>query len=738
MFKSKALITILILATLLRFIGLMPNISHSDEGYVQDISWNLVNNIVTHGDFNPHSFKYGTWAYYLQAIVAAPVLGTVYFAEVANTSLSSSFTSRPLDFNSFFNEAVRKYERILVAFGRGETAFFGVASVLVLYLIGKKLFGERMGLLSALIFAIAPLHVRDSHYITTDVLFVFFTLLAFLFSIDMIQKKRFRDFVLTGFFVGFSLTIRYFPLALLTYPFAILLSFEKRRIWFAKILVSMVFIAIGVFMGLPFLFLDHNGPTLLMQDLTKYALPWYSTSISNYVISTVSSLLSGGKQAMPQISMLYTTPDSFRFVHIGWVLFNAYGLLPTAATLIGVALMLFKSFKKSLLLVIIPFFNFIYISAFIPATYERLNIPMLPFMAVFAAFSLNYIYEKRARLIFVGVLVLVTLQPLLKSSAASIACSKKTVQYQSVDWMAAHILPSAKIGYVTMVSSPPTTYAKWFALEPGRDVSLEEAARNGLDHSFVNGARLDYISYPFFNKFVVPPAKLYENYYYSLVLSEYNSRAQLLGKVDKPWMCDIQRIYYYKLTSKFKEGTRMIKNNIDNWQIKNVDTTGRATIDLNTKKYQQSSYQLVPPRISSENIPVEKNKIYTFSVKLKTDKNIDKLKSPFVIVRLDYYSNSKSGKLKNDLNNLVLLIKEGPTPMYFEKKRIQNKDVYFDTDYPGKIVALSPVAKLNEKWQKVSIIATAPEGVDFAVLSVQPISTDPTTIYIDDALMLSE
>lgn len=733
MFKSKLLILILVLATLLRFIGLMPNIAHSDEGYVQDISWGLINNIVTHGDFNPHSFKYGTWEYYLQAAVAAPVLGIAYFGEVANTKISSSFASKSLDFNSFFNEAVRKYERILVAFGRGETAFFGVASVFVLYLIGKKLFGEKIGLLSALIFAIAPLHVRDSHYITTDVLFVFFTLLAFLFSVDMIQKKRFRDFILAGFFAGFSLTIRYFPLALLAYPIAILFSFENKKVWFLKVLISVVFIAVGVFIGLPYLFLDPHGPTLLMQDLTKYALPWYSTSISTYAISIVTYLISHGKQAMPEISMLYPRPDSFRFVHIGWILFNAFGLLPTLATLVGVVLMLFKSFKKSLLLLIIPLFNFIYISAFIPATYERLNIPMLPFMAVFAAFFVDMIQEKKGKLIFLTVLVLIILQPLFKSSAASIACSKKTVQYQSVDWMAAHILPSAKIGYVTMVSSPPTNYAKWFALEPGRDTSLEEALKNNLDHSFVNGARLDYISYPFFNKFIVPPAKLYENYYYSLVLSEYDSRAQLLGKLDKPWMCDIQRIYYYKLPEKFKERTKLVKGDINNWQIKNVDTTGQATIDLSRKKYQQSSYQLVPPRISSENIPITKGKTYTFSVRLRTEKDTDKLKLPLVIARLDYYSNSKSGKLKNDLNNLVLLIKEGPTPMYFEKKRMQNKDVYFDTDYPGKIVALSPATKVSSIWQKVSVTAAVPDGVDFAVLSIQPISTEPATIYIDKA-----
>lgn len=737
MFKSKVLIAIIVLATLLRFIGLMPNIAHSDEGYLQDVSWGLINNIVTKGDFNPHSFKYGTWAYYLQAAVAAPVLGATYFSEVANTKISSSFASKSLDFNSFFGEAVRKYERTLVAFGRGETAVFGVASVFVLYLIGKKLFGEKIGLLSVLIFAIAPLHVRDSHYITTDILFVFFTLLAFLFSIDLIQKKRLRDFILTGFFVGFSLTIRYFPLALLAYPIAILFSFEKKKNWFLKVLVSGVFIPLGVFVGLPYLFLDPNGPTLLMQDLTKYALPWYSTSISNYAISIVTFLLSGGKQAMPQISMLYTTPDSFRFVHTGWILFNAYGLLPTLATLLGVVLMLFKSFKKFLLLIAIPLFNFIYISAFIPATYERLNIPMLPFMAVFAAFFLYHMYEKKGKLIFITILILIILQPLLKSSAASIACSKKTVQYQSVDWMAANILPSAKIGYVTMVSSPPTNYAKWFALEPGRDTSLEEALKNGLDHSFVNGARLDYISYPFFNKFIIPPAKLYENYYYSLVLSEYDSRAKLLGKLDKPWMCDIQRIYYYKLPEKSKEGTKVIKSDINNWQIKNVDETGKAVIDLKTKKYSQDSYQLVPPRIASENIPVEKDKTYTFSVWLKTDKNIDKLKLPSVVARLDYYSNSKSGKLKNDLRSISLLIKEGPTPMYFEKKRMQNKDVYFDTDYPGKIVALSPVTKINSNWQKITVTATAPEGVDFAVLSIQPISTDPATIYIDKASFLN-
>src|SRR5687767_8491239 len=66
--------------------------------------------------------------------------------------------------------------------GRAATATFGTLTVLVLYLIGRR-WGAGCGLLAAAVLAVLPLHVRESHYVLTDVPATFFVALTFLFAL---------------------------------------------------------------------------------------------------------------------------------------------------------------------------------------------------------------------------------------------------------------------------------------------------------------------------------------------------------------------------------------------------------------------------------------------------------------------------------------------------------------------------------------------------------------------------
>ncbi len=753
--QNKILLVIILLALLLRFVGLMPNTINADESYVQTHSWDLVLNLIKHGDPNPHTFKYGSLMFYFQAIAAFPILITTYFLEILNTSLSSSFTAKALDFGLFYDEAIRKYSQELVSVGRAETAFFGVITVVVLYLLAKKLFNKNIGLLSAFFLAITPLHVRDSHYITTDILSILAVLIALLSLVYMMDTKSWKWFILSGITLGISATIRYYPIAFLAYPFALLFSFTKNREWFYKVFVSVSFVIFGIFIGMPYLFLDPNGPTLMMQDLQKYALPWYNTSISNYIFSLISSLSSGGKTPMPEISMLYTAPSSFRPVHASWIFFNSFGIIPTIASLIAIPILAFKSFKKFLLLIIIPLFNFIYISSFIPASYERLTIPTLPFLAIFAAYFINFIYKiTNKKIVFFGLLFLTAMLPLYKSTAASFACGQKSIQIQSAEWVGENISSGAKIGYLTMVSVPSSiNYGAWLALEPGQKLSLEEAREIGVDYAFINAGRLDYNTYPFFNSFFVTPQQLYENSYYSLVLSEYQSRAELLEVVEKPWMCDFNRIYYYKLPMPLKEAGTIVKNfnfegdkaenDLEFWNLKNPDSTGMAKMALSEKigktgkgslEYKQEAFNFLPARMTSEKVKVESDKVYTFSFWAKS-MDTEETNST-IIARVDFYNDGER-EIGSEIREISLLAQEGSTSLFFEKKRMGDKK-YIDTNLPGKTIALSPLTRLSAKWQKISVTVESSKDIDFAVLSIQPISTVKTTLYVDDINFLGQ
>ena len=66
--------------------------------------------------------------------------------------------------------------------GRAVTALFGTATVFLVFRIGMR-WGARHALLAAGLMAVLPSHVRESHYVLTDVPMTFFTSLTFLLTL---------------------------------------------------------------------------------------------------------------------------------------------------------------------------------------------------------------------------------------------------------------------------------------------------------------------------------------------------------------------------------------------------------------------------------------------------------------------------------------------------------------------------------------------------------------------------
>ncbi len=74
--------------------------------------------------------------------------------------------------------------------GRGLSAMFDMGSVLLVFLIGKKLFNSKIGLLAAAFSGLAVLQIQQSHFYTVDTFSAFFTTLAAYLAV-VIVKTRF-------------------------------------------------------------------------------------------------------------------------------------------------------------------------------------------------------------------------------------------------------------------------------------------------------------------------------------------------------------------------------------------------------------------------------------------------------------------------------------------------------------------------------------------------------------------
>src|SRR5206468_12696530 len=104
--------------------------------------------------------------------------------------------------------------------GRVVTALFGTATIAVLYGVATRLYGATVGLLASLFLSVNLLHVRDSHYVTTDVPLTCLVALSLLFVVRYGSTGRTRDAAWSGLFAGLATSMKY-PGALILLALAV-------------------------------------------------------------------------------------------------------------------------------------------------------------------------------------------------------------------------------------------------------------------------------------------------------------------------------------------------------------------------------------------------------------------------------------------------------------------------------------------------------------------------------------
>ena len=171
---------ILAVAALARLCGINFGLPHlntrPDEGGIAAIVGGIY-----HGHFNPGIFNYP--AFFMLTIAA--VLRVL--------SIGS------LDINATTPYRVARYL----------SASAGIASVLLIFRIGSRLFGQTTALAAAALLSLAFLHVRDSHFGVTDVPMTFMVLVAFLLIVRLSQSGTTKDLIMAGIASGLATSTKY-------------------------------------------------------------------------------------------------------------------------------------------------------------------------------------------------------------------------------------------------------------------------------------------------------------------------------------------------------------------------------------------------------------------------------------------------------------------------------------------------------------------------------------------------
>jgi 4-amino-4-deoxy-L-arabinose transferase-like glycosyltransferase len=248
----------LIAAVTLRFWALahgLPSRLGADEPEIIERAVRMIKT----GDLNPHFFDYPGLYIYVQAAVAV-----VRFVVGATGGLWAGLGQAPTE--GFY------------LWGRAVTATLGTATVWVVYRSAMR-WDAGTALLAAVLIAVMPLHVRESHYVLTDVPVTFLVMVTLLLSLRAHERSTLRSFALAGAAAGLAAATKYngglavlMPLVACGMTPAVRPSRSAVMLWIVAAMVAAFFLAA------PYTFLDL--PTFLNQFArlaSEYRLAGVST-----------------------------------------------------------------------------------------------------------------------------------------------------------------------------------------------------------------------------------------------------------------------------------------------------------------------------------------------------------------------------------------------------------------------------------------------------------------------------
>ena len=172
----------------------LPYVEHHDEPE----SANAVMAMLRNGDWNPRFFQYPSlYLYMLRLVFAAHWAYGHHIGLYTAQSQLPEGTYYYLQSPGFFT------------WGRAFTAILGSATVALLFLVGRRWWGARVGLVAAAVLAVSPFHMRHSQYITTDVPSALLTLLALAAALRLLENQRWGSYALAGLVAGLAAGTKY-------------------------------------------------------------------------------------------------------------------------------------------------------------------------------------------------------------------------------------------------------------------------------------------------------------------------------------------------------------------------------------------------------------------------------------------------------------------------------------------------------------------------------------------------
>ncbi len=358
---SLALAAILALAAAVRFWGLDFGLPHTqarpDETQIIEVTRKLLS-----GDLKPNFFDY-PWLYMW--------VSTGLYLCYSFVGILAGWFSSVADFVASWPYAWEPYFLI----NRALSATLGSVTVLAVYGVGRRLWDQRTALVAAFFMALAFIHVRDSHFGSTDTMMTLLIVLSTMWLVDGHLTGSRRSFVLAGIMGGLATATKYnagvimFPV-LVSQVVQVVESrrrdrgrsggqarwaFDGRMFWFGLPCAAAFMI------GVPFLIFDYadfRAAMVLLDESMRGGT------------GTVSSTLGNG--------WLH---------HLRYSLYGGVGAPLLIASVVGAIWMVRRRTGLALVLLAFPVIYFVVIGS-VRNLFFRYAIPIVPFLCLLGAWGL--------------------------------------------------------------------------------------------------------------------------------------------------------------------------------------------------------------------------------------------------------------------------------------------------------------------------------------------------------------
>ncbi|MFA5392868.1 MAG: glycosyltransferase family 39 protein [Candidatus Ratteibacteria bacterium] len=385
-------------------------------------------------DFNPHQFSYGGSYTYTVGFVFA--LSHLFHFAQAGKSAAYYFLN-PDRLGVFY------------VIGRlvGVTAtLFGIY---LLFLLGKRYFNERIGLIAASFYGFAPLIVIRNHYFSPYTFALFFVIATFFASLKLITKNDWKYYLSAGVTTGvaagaisfYGMSGILFVLAGLLYQMSNKGTPGIKRAVFIRILGAGL-LAVGVFfITNPYLFVSWGEFIKEMQFGRQDFV--FSPSLRIYLFGSLKTAL-------------------------GWLFLMS--------SLSGLLVAFAGNRKRGNLLLGLSFIICVIFFSLFSPWYARRSIFLVPFFALLSGIFFDYLMGKPKFKTLGGfLLVLVLSYTFLYSLSYDKIFRQKNIRDEAGGWINASLPEGDSVGLVQMPApyrTPPFAFYRYKLIPVGLDRDL--------------------------------------------------------------------------------------------------------------------------------------------------------------------------------------------------------------------------------------------------------------------------